>query len=134
MSSVDAWPFLRTVSSAERRPFARTILVCTCEAVAHLGDVFHVDRGAIDGLHRHIVQPLNGERAAVQLHDVFAVADLGGSGGQDQVLLIHRVGDVGGGEMVGVQRGGVDIDHDGPRFAAIRQGDGRPVRWQAGCG
>ncbi len=64
------------------------------EAVADVCDVAHINRRAIYGLYRQVVQFLDGLRSAVHFDVVFERAELRRSRGQNQILRIHGVDDV----------------------------------------
>ena len=94
------------------------------KAVADMRHVAHVERGAVDGLHRHVVQPGDGAPAAVHLHVVFQRAQFDGSGGKNQVLRIDGVDDVEGRKIVGLQLRQVEVHLDLPDLSAVRVGRG----------
>ncbi len=96
-------------------------------AVAHLRHVANVDRRAVDHLDRQVVQLVQHARAAVELDLVIDVADLGVAGGQNQVLVGQRVGDVDRREPLGEELVGIQIHHHLPEFAAVRQRHGRAL-------
>ena len=58
------------------------------KAVANLGDIFDVDRRAVDGSNRKIVQLFKDAGTAVDADLVFGAGELGGSGRQDEVLQV----------------------------------------------
>ncbi len=64
------------------------------EAVANVSDVFHVNRRAVHGFYRQIVQPFHRQRASVHLDEILKRTQLHGSRGQDQILRVDRVYDV----------------------------------------
>ncbi len=72
------------------------------KAVAHMGDVLHINRRAIDGFDGEFVEFLDGLRAAVHLHVVFKRAELRSAGGEDQVLRVDRVYDIHRGKALGL--------------------------------
>ncbi len=97
------------------------------KAVADVGHVAHVERGAVAGLHRQIVQLGDGLRRAVHLHVVFQRAELDGSGGKNQILRIDGVDDVDRGKVVGLQLRQVQIHLDLPDLSAVRIRRGRAL-------
>src|ERR1017187_8519623 len=88
-------------------------------AVPDLRHVFEVDRGAIDHAQWHEVQFFHESRAGIDLNLIVLVADLGGSGPEDEVLIAQGGRDVGGGQSLGGHLYGVEIDHDLTVLAAI---------------
>ena len=60
-------------------------------AVAHMGDVAHVDGGAVHLLDRQVVQLVDHAGAVVELHIIFELPDLDGAGRDDLVLRRQRV-------------------------------------------
>ena len=74
------------------------------EAVAHVRHVADIDGRAVDHLDRQIVELVHGLGAGVQIHVVFELADLGGAGGKDQVLVADGGHDVGRREPFGLQQ------------------------------
>ena len=78
-------------------------------------------------LHRQVVHLVQDARAAVELDLVILVADLGGAGGKDQVLVAERGGDVGRREPFGEQLLRVEIDHHAAELAAVGQRHGRAL-------
>ncbi len=58
-------------------------------AVANLCHVLHVNRDAVYNLERQIVQLRYGSRAAVELHLIIAIAELGVASRKNQVLQLH---------------------------------------------
>ena len=94
-------------------------------AVMHLADVLHEHRGAVHHLDRDVVQRVDRGGRGVGVHDILAVADLGGARGHGEVLGVDGVHDVERRQAFGHQLGGVDVDHDLAVLAAgrRRQGD-----------
>src|SRR5579883_2587242 len=99
-------------------------IVLDVEAVAHLGDILDIYIRAVDRLDRQIVERVPIGRAAADLNLVFGAAELGGAGGENQVLQVEGVGDIDGGEPLGIELIEVEIHHDGPLLSAERVGDG----------
>src|SRR5262249_38493316 len=95
-------------------------------AVADVGDVLDVDGHAVDALDRDAVEGGDDVGAAVDADVVLDVADLGGAGGDDQVLVADGGADVAGGEPLRVQRLQGGIDHYLAPLAAPRVGHPRP--------
>ena len=93
------------------------------EAVAHVGDVAQVGRRAAARAHRQVVEAGDRVRRAVHPHRVLGVAELGGARGQDQVLQVDRVDDVGRRQAARLQRLHVEVDRDQPVLAAVRERD-----------
>src|SRR6185295_7599288 len=79
-------------------------------AVAHTGDVAHIDHGAVDGLDRQVAEVFYYERRIVELDDIFEAADLLRADLGDQVLRGQRIGDVLPGQAARLQGGGIEID------------------------
>src|SRR5262249_3201386 len=71
------------------------------ETVGHLGHILDEDGGAVDGFDGQIVEVLQVDGAAVDLHLIFRARELGGARRQYQVLQVQRVGYVDGGELLG---------------------------------
>ena len=86
-----------------------------------MAHVAHVDDGAVDVLHGQVVEGGHRVRTAVEAHPIFLWPKLHGARGQRQVLEVHRVADVGRGDTLGQQRLRIEVHHDLPRLAAIRQ-------------
>ncbi len=93
------------------------------EAVAHVRHVAQVDRGAVDDLDGQLVELGQGVGAAVEGDPVLARAELHAAGRQRQVLEIHGGVDVRGRDRLRQECLGIEIDHDLPRLAAVRQGE-----------
>ena len=72
-------------------------------AHAHVGHVLDVDRHAVDRLDRDVVESGDQVGAAVELDVIFRVADLGGAGRDDQVLVVDGRLDVLWRQAAGVQ-------------------------------
>ncbi len=89
-----------------------------------MGHVAHVDGGAVDGLDRQVVEFVEGFGAVVELHVVFELADLGGAGGDDQVLVGDGGLDILGRQAFGLQRRGIEVDLDLAHLAAVGRGGG----------
>src|SRR5712692_3985053 len=87
--------------------------------VAHVSDVLHVNRRAVDGFDREIVEFLDGLRAAIHLHVVLEGAELRRSRGENQVLRVDRVYDINGGKPLGLECRGIDINADDALLAAV---------------
>src|ERR1700674_2533767 len=66
------------------------------KAVAHVGDILHVNRRAIDGFDREIVEFLHGLRAAIHHHAVLKGAELRSARRENQVLRTYGVYDING--------------------------------------
>ena len=91
------------------------------EAVAHVPHVAHVHHGAVDVLHRQVIEGGHRVRAAVEADAVLARPELHAAGGQRQVLEIHGVADVGRRDPLRQERLRVEVHHDLTRLAAVRQ-------------
>src|SRR5207302_383762 len=87
-------------------------------AVVDVGDVFDVDRDAVNGANRDVVEGRDQVRTAVELDVVLRGAHLRGAGGDDQVLVGEGRADVVGGQAAGIQGVQVEIDHDLALLAA----------------
>ena len=82
------------------------------ETVPDVATSLNVDRRAVDGLDRQIVQSLDRERRSVHVHLIFVRADLGRAGGKNQVLRVDRVHHVERRKPLGLQRRRIQIDHN----------------------
>src|SRR5581483_6720299 len=91
------------------------------EAVPDMRHVLDEDRRAVDRLDGQVVQGGDQAGTAVEHDLVFAVADLRGSRRQNQVLRVDGVRDIGGRQMVGIERIRVEVHHDLPRLPPERQ-------------
>jgi hypothetical protein len=120
--SVEVLPVFSTVSGA--LAVAGHDIGLRRITIHHLRHVAHVDHAAFHRLDREIVQGGDTVGAAVHLHVVFTRADLGRATGKDQVLRIDGIDHVDGRKALGLQRGGVDIDHDLADLPAKRQRHG----------
>ena len=102
-------------------------------ALMHVGDVAHVDDGAVDLLDRQIVDLLEHRRTGIERDVPVEFADLLVAGRQDQVLHRDGVDDVVGRDVVGLHGLLVEIDLHLQDFAAVgrghrRAGDGGKLR------
>ena len=61
-----------------------------------MSDILHVNRRAVDGLDREIVEFLDGLRAAIHLHAVLQGAELRSARRENQVLRTDGVYDING--------------------------------------
>ena len=93
-------------------------------AVAHLGDVAHIDHRPVDRLDRQVAELVELRGRVVELDRIFEVADLLGADRRDQVLGGEGVGDVLAREAPGLHRRGIEIDLNLAQFAAEGIGDG----------
>ena len=94
-------------------------------AVAHLGDVAHVNGRAVHRLDRQDRSVRSRtRRAGVELDVKFGRADLGGAAREDQVLRVNGVDDVLGGQVFGLERRQIEIDGHDAGLAAVRPGHG----------
>ena len=89
------------------------------EAVAYMSDVTHIDRRAVLGFDREIVQLGNCLRAAIHAHIHFQAADLCGAGGKNQVLRVDRIHYVYRSQPVRLKSLRVQVDGDHSRFSTI---------------
>src|SRR6476619_2950437 len=111
-ATVEALPFLRTLSYTERRPSLRTTFCCTAQpsctwptSVTNTVlpvDVFDWNIVEVSDAHWHRIGP----------HRVLRVADLGETGWQSQILSADRVHHVCRGQASGLQLDWIDLDHD----------------------
>ena len=92
-----------------------------------MGDVLDVDRYAVDGLDRNLVEGVDQVGAAIELDVVLRVPHLGGAGWNDQVLVGDGHTHVVGRQAAGVQGVQVEIDLDLPLLAAPGLGHARPL-------
>ena len=92
-------------------------------AVGNGGDVFEVDRCAIDLLERKVSKA--GERggSAVEANVVFGRTDLCGATGLDDVLIADGGEDFGRREAFGLKFFGVEVHHDRTLATAVDAGD-----------
>ena len=120
-ASVEALPFLITLSSTERWPFSRTMFCCTSYPSWTCADVLHEDRRAIDELDRDLVEVVDRRRRRVGAHRILGVADLRRAGRQGQVLRIDGIDDVERGQAPREQLLRVDVHHDLAILAAGRR-------------
>ena len=77
------------------------------ETVAHVGHVTDVDGRAAYSFDGKVIQFGDSLRAAVQVDVIFELSDLGGSGGQDQILSTDGVDHIHRREPLRLQRIGV---------------------------
>src|SRR5204863_3070378 len=89
------------------------------ETVAHLRHIADVHHRAIDLLDRKIVEHVEHFGAAVETDVVFAIADLLGARGQDNVLRVDGVAYVYRGEAFAEKFLWIDVHHDLPRLPTI---------------
>src|SRR5471032_816053 len=94
-------------------------------AVADVGDIVDINRGAIDRLDRQVAQRFERERRVVQLQRVFVIADFFRTDWRQQVLRGERIGDVLGRQAACLQCSWVDVDLYLARLAPKRIGDRR---------
>ena len=71
MSSVEVAPAFTMVSSTALAAVDVNDVGLRRAAVMHIGDVAHVDDGAVDGLDRQIVEGVDRRRRVVQVDGVF---------------------------------------------------------------
>ena len=93
------------------------------EAVADMGDVLDVEGGPLTVLIGRSLRAATTFRAGVEADLVFLGADLGGAGGENEVLGVDGVGHIGGRDAVGEELVGTQIHHDVALFAAIGVGN-----------
>jgi hypothetical protein len=87
----------------------------------HVGDVPHVDDGAVNGLDRQIVEGGDVGRRCVQIDRVLEGADLLGAHRGNEILDRQGVDDVVRRNPVGVQRLLVEVGLNLANFTTIRQ-------------
>ena len=92
-----------------------------------MGDILHVNRHAVDGLDRNLVEGLDNVGAAIELDVVLGGAHLGSAGRNDQVLVGDGRAHVVGRQAAGVEGVQVEIDHDLALLAAPGLGHARPL-------
>ena len=92
-----------------------------------MSDVLHVNRRAIHGLDRQIIQFLDGLRAAVHLYVVLKHPELCSARRENQILRIDGIYDVHRGKPFGLQGRRIDINAHNALFAAVR-------KWRGGAG
>jgi hypothetical protein len=91
-----------------------------------IGDVAHIDHGAVDDLDRKIVELLDSFRGIIEIDDIFKLPDFLGADRRDLVLRGKRNADVLRGKTIGMQGALIEIDLYLPYHAAIRRWQGRP--------
>ena len=92
-------------------------------AVADVGDIAQQNDPAIDIAHRQVEKLGDGDRAGVDADGEIAATGAEGTGRQSLVLRGESAAHIRGGEPVGVERIGIQIDHDLPLGAAVGQGE-----------
>ncbi len=95
--------------------------------VADMRHVAHHDGGPVDRPDRQVVERVDRVGAVVQAEIIFVLADFGGPGGHDLVLLRQRVRDIGRRQPMRLERGGIEVDLDLAFLAAIGGGDRRAL-------
>ena len=85
----------------------------------HVGYVAKVDHGAVDLLHRQVVDLVEQNRAGVERHVPVEFADLRVAGRQDQILRRDGVDDVVGRYVVGLHGVLIEIDLGLQNLAAV---------------
>ncbi len=90
------------------------------EAVVNRGDVFEVDRRAVDRLDRQVVERRDAGQAAVQADGIFGPRELRRARRHDQVLKVQGVRHVNRRQALGVQLVEVQVHHDLTVLAAER--------------
>src|SRR2546425_7460837 len=95
------------------------------EPIAHMGDVAKIDRRVADHLDREVIQLGHGPRAGIHGDVVLERTDLGGAGGQHDVLLTNGGDDIGRRNPFRLEQARVQVDHDLALLTAVRVGDGR---------
>ena len=93
-------------------------------AVAHMRDVTHEHRRAIDCLDRQIVEIGDRVRGIVEFHHILVGADLDVTSRNDLGLIGDRGLHIGGGNVVRLHRLRIEVDLDLAGFAAIRRRKG----------
>ena len=94
IASVEAEPVFRHCISTDAVAVDMDDVGLRRVAVAHMGDVAHVDHGAVDRLDRQVAEIVESRRRVVELERIFVAADLLRAGRRDQVLRGERVGDI----------------------------------------
>ncbi len=92
------------------------------EPVVDVRDVPDEDRRAADDLERDRVEVGGRRRAPVEEDVVVAAPDPRAPGGEDDVVLLDGVHDVGGGESLGGELREIEVDVHLARGAAVRRG------------
>ena len=90
-------------------------------AIAHMGDIAHIDGGAVDDLDRQLIHLFDGVGRVVELHRILVTADLGEAGRHDLVLAGQRRLDIGGRKAMRLHRLGIQVKGDFASLAAIGQ-------------
>ena len=93
-------------------------------AFADLSDILDVDDRAVGSADGQIVERGDLAWRGVQLDHKLAVAEAGGAGGKDEVLLVDGERDVGRGEMLGREQIRVGVDLDLTDFTAVGERHG----------
>ena len=92
-------------------------------AVADVGDIAQQNDPAIDVAHRQVEKLGDGDGAGVDADREITATGAEGTGRQRLVLRGEGAAHIRGGESVGVERIGIQIDHDLPLGAAVGQGE-----------
>ena len=125
--SVEAPPNLYIDISTPRAPSCRTMLVCgrnpsrTCATSRR----YSVDEFVVFTGRSFSSAMVCG--VAVHLHVVLGRPDLCGACRQNQILRRHRIDNIGGRQPIGLQFGGIEVDLNLARLAAIRIRSGRTL-------
>src|SRR6266850_2374907 len=82
-------------------------------------NILHVNRRAVDGLYRQIIEFVNGLRTAIHFDHVLKWAQFRRSRRQDQVLGIHGVDDVNRRKSLRLEGLGINIDADDALLPAV---------------
>ena len=99
ISSVEAEPVLRMFIKRRAAIDANDVGLRR-EAVADVSHIADVDHRAVDGLDGQVVQFRDERRSRVGFNGVFVIADLHGAGGNDEILGVDGVDDVGRSESL----------------------------------
>ena len=92
-----------------------------------MGDVLDVDRYAVDGLDRNLIEGVDQVGTTIELDVILDGAHLRGAGWNDQVLVGDRRAHIVGRQAAGVEGVQVEIDLDLPLLAAPGLGHARPL-------
>ena len=89
------------------------------ETVADVSDVAEIDGGIADDADGKIAEFGYGAEAGVDADVIFEFADFRGAGGKDDVLLLNGEKNVLRGKAFGLEKIGVEVDHDLALFAPV---------------
>ena len=95
------------------------------EAIAHMRDFAQIGDGPIHTAHRQLIHRVDSVGRSIHTHGMFQLAELGGAGGQDQVLRGDRGYHISRCQALGQQCLRIQVNGYHARLAAIRERHGR---------